>query len=580
MTVTVTVKGRAAVLAAVLVAAVLAAYAPAFRAGFVWDDTEYVTANPLLRDADGLRKIWFSREAPSQYFPLVYTVLRGEYALWGVDPRGYHAVNILLHAVNALLLWRILAVLAVPGGWLAAMLFALHPVQVESVAWVTELKNVLSALFCFLTILAWTRFTDRATAKPWRPYALCLSLYALALAAKTTAATLPAALLLVDWYRGRDVGRRQIVQLAPFAALGCAMGALTVWWERVHQGTWGPEFAFTPIERLLIAGRALWFYLAKLAWPAHLAFNYPRWKIDAGEPAQYLWPLAALGAGLVLWRSRGRRGPAAAFAFFAVTLAPLLGFFSLYTFKYSFVADHYQYVAAAGPLALAAAVLQRWRDARPAFRVALHGVAGAVLLVLAALTWGKCHAYRDWETLWRDTIANNPESVLAHYNLGLLLAQTGRQEEAVASYREAARIEPENPVLLNNYGTALLVAGKLPEAEGVLAKVVRLDPGRAGAHANLGNVFVAQGRNAEALAQYREAIRLDPLDPHQPFNIGRLSAVLGDYAEAERWLRVSLQRKPGRAETHRLLATVLAKLGRTAEARDELAEAVRLRNQR
>jgi tetratricopeptide (TPR) repeat protein len=537
-------KGRILLLAAALAAAVLAAYSPAFRAGFVWDDGDYVTSNPLLQAPDGLRRIWFSLDSPSQYFPLVYTTFRWEHALWGTDPRGYHAVNVLLHLANALLLWRILARLAVPGSWLAAMLFALHPVQVESVAWVTERKNVLSTLLSFLAALAWFRFTDRGAERRWRSYALSLLLFSLALAAKTTAATLPAALLLAGWFRGEAIDRRRLAQLAPFAALGAGMGALTIWWERVHQGTQGAAFAFSPVERALIAGRALWFYLAKLAWPLHLAFSYPRWKIDAGDPLQYLWPLAALAAALVLWRRRrASRGPAAAFALFALTLAPLLGFVSLYTFKYSFVADHYQYVAAAGPLALCAAGLHRWGARGAAHGVAARAVAGALLLALAYLTWGKCHAYRDEETLWRDTVANNPESALARYNLGVLLAQAGRREEAAASYREAVRIEPENPILVNNLGTALLVLGEAREAAAVLAKAVQLDPARAGTRANLGNALAAAGRGEEALLEYREAIRLDPGSPYP----------------------------------HRNLGLLLMKLGRTAEGRAELAAAGRLR---
>ncbi|MGD1086327.1 MAG: O-GlcNAc transferase, partial [Verrucomicrobiota bacterium] len=287
-----------------LLAAILLAYQPAWRAGFIWDDDKYVTANPLLTAPDGLRRIWFSLDAPSQYFPLTYTSFYLERALWGLRPAGYHCVNILLHAANALLVWRLLARLRVPGAWLAAALFALHPVQVESVAWITERKNVLMGFFFLLTLLAWTRFLDEKTRRPWGFYALALVFYALALSAKTTACTLPAALLLVLWLQKMPVNWRRLGQIAPFVALGLGMGLVTVWWERYHQGTQGKLFAIAPWERVLIASRAVWFYAGKLLWPRNLTFSYPRWTIPASAPLACIWLLATAVLGVAIWRAR------------------------------------------------------------------------------------------------------------------------------------------------------------------------------------------------------------------------------------------------------------------------------------
>src|SRR5881398_1716151 len=265
----------------VLAAVTILAYRPAWNGGFLWDDDAYVTNNELLTAPDGLRRIWFSFDSPSQYFPLVYTTFRIERALWGLNPAGYHVVNVLLHVANALLVWRLLARLRVPGAWLAGAIFALHPVQVESVAWITERKNVLMGFFFLLTLLAWIVFIDERTKRPWPFYGLALVFYVLALSAKSTACTLPAALLLILWLQKRRINTRRLIQILPFVILGMGMGLLAVWWERYHQGTSRAVFAFlTPIERILIASRAVWFYLSKLIWPSNMTFIYPRWNIS------------------------------------------------------------------------------------------------------------------------------------------------------------------------------------------------------------------------------------------------------------------------------------------------------------
>jgi hypothetical protein len=254
----------------------LVAYRPAWNGGFIWDDDAYVANNELLTAPDGLRRIWFSFDSPSQYFPLVYSTFRIERAVWGLNPTGYHWVNLLLHVANALLVWRLLTRLNVPGGWLAGAIFALHPVQVESVAWITERKNVLMGFFFLLTLLAWIAFIDQRPKRRSFFYGLALILYALALSAKTTACTLPAALLLILWLEKKPINWARILQIAPFVLLGLGMGLLTVWWERYHQGTSRALFPFLgPVDRILVASRAVWFYLGKLIWPSKLSFIYP-----------------------------------------------------------------------------------------------------------------------------------------------------------------------------------------------------------------------------------------------------------------------------------------------------------------
>src|SRR5437667_1912803 len=373
------------------------AYRPAWNGGFLWDDDAYVTNNELLTAPDGLRRIWFSLDSPSQYFPLVYTTFRIEHALWGLNPSGYHRVNLLLHVANALLVWRLLVRLKVPGAWLAGAIFALHPLQLESVAWITERKNVLMGFFFLLTLLAWVAFVDQRTKQPWRFYALALVLYVLALSAKTTACTLPAALLLILWLQKKPINWRRLLQIVPFFLLGLGMGLVTVWWERYHQGTRGVLFALSPIERVLVASHAVWFYLGKLIWPSNLTFIYPRWSIAATHPLDY----AGLAAGVTLCvaiyfvRRYVGRSVEVAVVFFVTTLSPVLGFIMLYTFRYTFVADHYQYLACIGPIALASAGTASLANAFTRSRLFVLSAAVCVVATLAVLTWRQSGMYGD-----------------------------------------------------------------------------------------------------------------------------------------------------------------------------------------
>src|SRR5947207_4381501 len=337
-------RGRALILAVVLAAVTIFAYRPAWHAGFLWDDDAYIINNELLTAPDGWQRIWFSLDSQSQYFPFTYSTFRIEHALWGLNTTGYHWVNLLLHIGNALLVWAVLARLRVPGSWLAAAIFALHPVHLESVAWITERKNVLIAFFFLLTLLGWIAFVDERTRRRWIFYCLALIFYVLALSAKSTACTLPAALFLILWLQNKPITMRRLVQIVPFVFLGIGMGLLAVWWERYHQGTNRAVFTFlNPIERILVASRAVWFYLNKLIWPSKLTFIYPRCDIASTHLLGYVWLLAGLIVYVVIYFLRRYLGRsiAVAAAFFVATLGPVLGFIVLYTFRYTFVADHY-----------------------------------------------------------------------------------------------------------------------------------------------------------------------------------------------------------------------------------------------
>ena len=554
-------------LALLLAVTTILAYRPAWHGGFVWDDDAYITNNELLTAPGGLHRIWFSLDSPSQYFPLVYTMFRFEHAWWGLNPTGYHVVNILLHITNALLLWGLLARLRVPGAWVAGAIFALHPVQVESVAWITERKNVLMGLFFLLTIRAWVEFVDEQTKHRWFFYGLALVLYALALFSKTTACTLPAALLLILWLQRRRIDQRRLVQLVPFVVLALGMGLLTVWWERYHQGTRGALFAISPLERLLIASRAIWFYLGKLFWPSNLTFIYPRWYITPSRPLDYvpLLGIAGLCAAIYLTRRRFGRGLEAAMLFFVATLGPVLGFIMLYTFRYTFVADHYQYLASIGPIALVCAGAATLTRSYSKPRQLVFGILACVIVTLTALTWRQSAMYADIESLWRTTIARNPDCWMAHNNLGIVLFQKGHVDDAIAHYQRTLQMAPENADADYNLGNAFLQKGEIDAALNHYQRAVAVIPKDPEIHLGLGNALWQKGNAKEAIGHYRKALELRPYYFDAHYNLGIVLLQKGEIDEAILHCRAALTIRPDLAAVHANLATALLAKGEIAD---------------
>jgi tetratricopeptide (TPR) repeat protein len=569
---------------AALVIVTAAAYYPAWHGGPLWDDDAHLTRESL-RSLEGLQRIWFDVGATQQYYPVVHSAFWLFHRLWGDQTLGYHLVSIVLHATSAFLFAVLLARLAIPGAVLAGFIFAVHPVHVESVAWMTELKNTLSGalyLGAALLLLGFDRTRARA------PYALALALFVLALLSKSVTATLPAAMLVVYWWkRGRLRWTGDVVPLVPFFVLGVGAGLFTAWVERAHIGAEGAAFGFSTAERALIAGRAIWFYLGKLVWPGDLIFVYPRWQVDAAVWWQHLFPIGAAALVIALWLLRTRsRAPLAAMLLFIGTLFPALGFFNVYPFIFSFVADHFQYLASLAIIALASA----WLTIAARRASWLRAAGAAVVVVAAVLTWQQSRQYADAATLYRTTLEANPSAWMAHVNLGYLALRSippGRGgdapvehrpalEEAAGRFRAALRIKPDIPQAHNNLGTALMRLGRLDEADAAYQRAVALAPGDAEVRHNFGVLLERLGRHEEAAGQAREAIRLAPdrAAPHATLadalqSLGRLEEAVDAYRQA-------IALNPSDAEAHVNLGSALGRLGRTEEAAAEFSAALSL----
>jgi protein O-mannosyl-transferase len=563
---------------AILAAAIIIAYRPAWNAGFIWDDDDYVIKNELLTAPDGLKRIWFSLDSPSQYFPLTYTTFRIERAIWGINATGYHWVNILLHAINALLLWRLLLRLKIPGAWLAAALFALHPVQVESVAWITERKNVLSLFFFLLALRAWVEFIDEGSKRHRLQYGLSLLFFALALFSKTTACTLPAALLLVLWLKQQPITFRRVFQIVPYLVIGFGMGLVTIWWERFHQGTQGKPFALDPLQRILVASRAIWFYVGKLIWPANLTFSYPHWTISASNLFAYigLVALAILGLVIAFIRRWTGRSVEVAVLFFVMTLAPTLGFVMLYTFIWSYVADHYQYVASIGLLALAASgihlIFKRFK-----VPILKYAICAVLLGTLAVLTWKQCGMYRDLETLWRTTIQRNPNSWLATYNLGTVLGEQRRVDEAIHYLEKTVEIRPELADAHYNLGCLYLYKKQLDAAISEFLKTIEDEPRHALAYYKLGSALGQKGLIDQAIPNFEKALQIWPacVDAHRGLAEARLQQ--GRYDDAISQFQQATALQPNVPSDYIYMGNAFLQKGNADQALESFEKALALK---
>jgi protein O-mannosyl-transferase len=574
--------------AATLVAAVFLVYQPAWNGGFLWDDDTHLLNNPVLRPG-GLLRTWVPGTY-ANYWPLTATVYRLEFDMWGLDPLGFHLVNIALHALSALLVWRILTLLRIPGAMLAAAIFALHPVNVESVAWIAQLKNVLSLPLALLAMLFYLRHERNGY---WWQLTASLTLFLLSALAKGMTLTLPVVLLACAWWQRGRIGRRDLLRILPFLLVGGLMVGMEVFQQ--HFAGAAAVRSDSLLGRAVVAGCAVWFYFWKLIWPVNLTFVYPRWTIGERDLMAYL-PGALLVATLALawWQRRSWGRPVVMLLVcYVALLLPALGFVNIFFMEYSLVADHWQYAAMIVPCAALAAALATLGDwLRWPWR-GEYAFSLALLAILAVLTFRQSHAYADIETLYRTTVARNPACWLIQNNLGNLLTDKGKlsasqgrideattwYRESLSHYRDALKAKPDYADAHLNFGSALARLGRTDEAIGEFRQAVisyqgdlKVQRGCIEAHCNLGRALVQQGRFEDAIAHYQDALKIDADDFPTLNELAWLRATCSDAAFrnpaeavdlAQRAYTLSKGRDPTVIDT---LAAAYAEAGRFPEA--------------
>ena len=547
---------------AILILLTLVVYLPVLTTGgFIWDDDNYVTANKLLVEPGGLASIWAEPWKSPQYYPVVMSMFWGEYQLWGTHAFGYHLVNVVLHGLSAVLVWVILRRLRVPGALFGAALFVAHPVMVESVAWVTEGKNVLSTVFYLLAAWNYLAFErvgeDGVTGRWWGGYWAALGFFLLALMSKSVTATLPVALAIILWWKWRRVVLADLLPLAPMVVIGAGYGLFTAYLERNRVGAVGPEWDFSVVDRMLIAGRAICFYVSKLLIPVELVFVYPRWHVNAGAVWQWVFPVIVVaGGGWALAVRKKYPGVLAAVLFFIVTLFPALGFLNIFPMRYSFVADHFQYVAAIGILALlAAAAAWVTRFLKPGVRVGLGAVA---IAVLSAMSMANETQYRDEATLWRRTIEKNPEAWIAYEDLGILEFNAQHYNAAVEDFERSLALKPENHVgVYANLGNGYLYLGRVRDAEKAYERGLGMaaDSVTHAAIANgLGTLYAREGDLAKAAEMFRAAVGADPKLVSGWVNLAYAEMLMHQVEQARADVEKALALEPGNAKAKGLAA--------------------------
>ena len=566
----------------ILIFGVVLTYTPVWKAGFVYDDSPLLTANPCIVGPLGLREIWTA--SPAIISPMIFTTFWVEHALWGLEPLPYHLVTVLLHATCAILLWRVLRSLRVQGAWLGAALWALHPIQVESVAWVSETKNTESALFFLLSILFFLRWLrakhlDGRTGCGWS-YALTLLFAALAMASKSSTVILPIVLCLCAWWMEGRWHWRNLPRVVPLFLMAIVPSAVSIWTQAPELATdTDSQWVRTWPERLATAGDVVWSYLGKLLWPHPLATIYPRWQIDAGQWFSYLPLLVVIVILSIFWIERllWSRALFFAFAYFVAALLPVLGLIEEYSFRFSFFFDHWQYLASIGPLALAGTAFVRFSNfvipEKPRIQASL---CAGLLLILGAASWQRTLTYKSEETLWADALAKNSDCWMCCNNLGKALLQKGRVDEAIEQFQKAVRINPRYAEARSNFGAALFQKGQVEDAILQYTRALQINPNYAQAIYNLGLALFQKGQVDDAISQYTRAVRINPYYPETYNLLGNAFLQKGQLDEALEQFQKALEINLNYVDARNNLGVTLFKKGRVDDAIAQYKKAVEI----
>jgi Flp pilus assembly protein TadD len=414
----------------------------------------------------------------------------------------------------------------------------------------------LSGLFFFGSILTYLRFNE---SRHLSYYCLSLALFVAGLMSKSVIATLPVMLVVIFWWKQGNLSlKRDVVALLPFLAFGAGFGMFTAWVEGNLIGAQGPEFNYTIIERGLIAGRAIWFYLSKLFWPAELIFVYPRWQISQTVWWQYLFPAGVMVLlAIAICLARRWRGPLAGLLIFIGTLFPVLGFLNVYPFRYSLVSDHFVYLASLGVIVPVSAGLALFaeRHLQSGVRYFSFVLLPALLVLLTAK---QSRMFTDVETLWKATLERNPVAWMAHDNLGAQLLRKGDVDEAIEHFRKAVEINAGDAESQANLGNALLQLNQTDEAITHYERALQIKPNYAEVHYNLANALLKSAQISEAITHYQISLQMKPNDVDAQNNLGVALLQEGRVDEAITSYEMALELQPKNTRAQANLAWALA----------------------
>ncbi len=552
---------------AIIVLACLWIYSPAYHGDWLWDDDQLITANPVVQSGSlqGLSKLWFNPDG-ADFFPLSYTALWAQWPFFNNQPTGYHVTTIVLHLIGSLLLWALLDRMRIPGAWLSSLIFAIHPVAVESVAWVSETKNTLSLPLFLLSCLCWVVQDDEPEGpRRMRFYLLSIVFFLLAMLAKTSMVGLPVLLLLHVWWKRGTVTVQDLIRTSPFFLISLVLGIITIQYQ--HGRAIGVEKILVGgvASRIATAGMAILFYLKQIVWPVTLLPIYPRWEVDPPKAWQFLaWPAIAAAAAWI-WSNRGTAarpdwGRHAIFGlgFFLLMVLPVLGFVTISYMRITWVADHFIYLPMIGVIALIGAAATRWYDRSTASAQQLILAGGAIALATCGLlAFRYANAWASEDALWTHTLKTNHDAWQAHNRLGAKKFSRGDIEGAYYHFTQSTRLRPDLGETHNNLGSALTSKGRLDEAIKEFAVACQLTPHVPAMRVNLANALFQAGRFAEAADAFKFLLEKEPKN----------AALLNNYA-------VALYRQGNKEESIRYFRSALEINPTLKDAREGLAAAL------
>jgi Flp pilus assembly protein TadD len=551
--------------ALIILLATMWAYAPAYHGDWLWDDDQLLTANADVQQPGGLSRIWF-KPTGADYFPLSLTSLWIEWRLWGMNPTGYHVTNVILHALGSIMVWRLLARMGIGCAWFGALLYALHPMNVESVAWISERKNALSLPLFVLAAWGWSRFDQEGKN---RHYLVALVGFLLAMLAKTSVVMLPIVFLMHAWWKRGRIALQDVKRAAPFFLISLILGLITLKFQ--HERAIGGEVI--PIggalSRIATAGLSLWFYLWKAILPFELLPIYPRWNTNPPNVWQVVLPwTGVLVVAAACWFKRNSIGKHLLFGlgYFAVMLLPILGFITISYMRISWVADHFVHLPLISIVALAAAAAAWAYDrlrANKWLQSAGVAVASALVIMFAIISFTLAGHYQNEEALWHYTLSKNYDAWQAHNRLGAREAMRGNMESAHKHFTEAVRLRPDLGETQHNLGMSYLNRGDVKKAYEHYRMSEKNSMESDGIMENIAAAYARMGRFDDATRAFQHLLKRQPQNPAYLCNYGVVLYHQGKLDEAIDMFRKSLQIDPRQKDARDNLNAALRMKGET-----------------